>query len=300
MIYIILAIICFSMLTLSLKISGVRGADNNHVVLGNYVTAFVVSLITSIANGYFEIFAHLNELEVSTVFTEKTLAGTAFLVLATGIVSGFSFPINLLNIKDSIKANGSAITSFFKQISTLGGLLVAIAFMGERPGALQLVGIVLMAAAIFLMVSDFKHLEITNPIFLLIIFISGTIMETGNKLISKYAITGYNTAYLTVLFGVALIFILVHILKTEGGKLKSFSGKDIFYGVLLGLSNLGNNFFKIKALEVMPASVVIPAVAVGALIITSLVGILFFKEKANKLYVLALVLAVASIIMLNM
>ncbi|MDO5829234.1 MAG: hypothetical protein Q4Q25_03685, partial [Methanocorpusculum sp.] len=78
-----------------------------------------------------------------------------------------------------------------------------------------------------------------------------------------------------------------------------FSGKDIFYGVLLGLSNLGNNFFKIKALEVLPASVVIPAVAVGALIITSLAGILFFKEKANRLYVLALVLAVVSIIMLN-
>ena len=135
---------------------------------------------------------------------------------------------------------------------------------------------------------------------LLLIFISGTIMETGNKLISKYAITGYNTAYLTVLFGVALVFILIHNYRTEGGKFKAFTGKDIFYGMLLGLSNLGNNFFKIKALEVMPASIVIPAVAAGALIITSLVGILFFKEKANKLYVLALVLAVISIIMLNM
>ncbi|MBQ0145845.1 MAG: EamA family transporter [Lachnospiraceae bacterium] len=299
MIYVFLAIICFSMLTLSLKISGVRGANNNHVVLGNYVTAFVVSLIVSLSNGYFEVFSHLNELDVSVVFSEKSLAGTAFLVLATGLVSGFSFPINLLNIKDSISANGSAITSFFKQISTLGGLLVAIAFMGERPGMIQAAGIVLMAVAIFLMVSDFKQLEINNAVLLLIIFISGTIMETGNKLISKYAITGYNTVYLTVLFGVALVFILIHILRTEGGKITAFSGKDIFYGVLLGLSNLGNNFFKIKALEVLPASVVIPAVAVGALIITSLAGILFFKEKANRLYVLALVLAVVSIIMLN-
>ncbi|MDO5829233.1 MAG: hypothetical protein Q4Q25_03680, partial [Methanocorpusculum sp.] len=199
------------MLTLSLKISGVRGANNNHVVLGNYVTAFVVSLIVSLSNGYFEVFSHLNELDVSVVFSEKSLSGTAFLVLATGLVSGFSFPINLLNIKDSISANGSAITSFFKQISTLGGLLVAIAFMGERPGMIQAAGIVLMAVAIFLMVSDFKQLEINNAVLLLIIFISGTIMETGNKLISKYAITGYNTVYLTVLFGVALVFILIHI-----------------------------------------------------------------------------------------
>ena len=300
MIYIILSIICFSMLTLSLKISGVRGANNDHVVLINYVTAFIVSLIISISNGYFEVFSHMGELEISTVFTEKTLAGTGFLILIVGMVSGFSFPFNLLKIKDSISANGSAITSFFKQISTLGGLMVAIVFMGERPGIIQVIGIILMATAIFLMVSDFKHLEIKDGILLLLIFISGTIMETGNKLISKYAITGYNTAYLTVLFGIALIFILIHIYKVENGKLKAFSVKDIFYGALLGLSNLGNNFFKIKALEVMPASVVIPVVAGGALIITSLVGILFFKEKANKLYVLALVLAVASLFLLNM
>lgn len=288
------------MLTLSLKISGVRGADNNHVVLGNYVTAFIVSLIISLSNGYFEVFGYLNELDISTVFTEKTLAGTAFLILAVGMVSGISFPVNLLKIKDSIKANGSAITSFFKQMSTLGGLLVAIIFMGERPGTIQILGIIVMVVAIFLMVSDFKHLEITNGILLLFIFISGTLMETGNKLISKYAISGYNTAYLTVLFGIALVFILIHNYKAEGGQLKAFSGKDIFYGVLLGLSNLGNNFFKIKALEVMPASVVIPVVAGGALIITSLAGILFFKEKANKLYVVALILAVGSLFMLNM
>ena len=300
MIYIALSIICFSMLTLSLKISGVRGADNNHVVLLNYVTAFAVSLIISISNGYFGIFSYIAELDISNLFTEKTLAGTAFLVLIVGMVSGFSFPFNLLKIKDSINANGSAITSFFKQISTLGGLLVAIVFMGERPGIIQVTGIILMATAIFLMISDFKHLEIKDGLILFLIFISGTIMETGNKLISKYAITGYNTAYLTVLFGIALVFILIHIYRVEGGKLRAFSVKDIFYGVLLGLSNLGNNFFKIKALEVLPASVVIPVVAGGALIITSMVGILFFKEKANKLYILALVLAVASMFLLNM
>lgn len=300
MIYVILSIICFSMLTLSLKISGVRGANNDHVVLGNYVTAFTVSLIVSIASRYFDVFRHLNELDISTVFTEKTLAGTALLVLATGLVSGFSFPVNLLNIKDSISANGSAITSFFKQISTLGGLLVAIIFMGERPGVIQIMGMIIMVAAIILMVCDFKQLEINNAAFLLIIFVSGTLMETGNKLISKYAVTGYNTIYLTVLFGVALIFILIHILRKENGKLKAFSGKDIFYGVLLGLSNLGNNFFKIKALEVLPASFVIPAVMAGALIITSLAGVLFFKEKANRLYVIALAMAILSIVMLNM
>ncbi len=288
------------MLTLSLKISGVRGADNNHVVLLNYVTAFAVSLIISISNGYFGIFSYIGEVDISNLFTEKTLAGTAFLVLVVGMVSGFSFPFNLLKIKDSIHANGSAVTSFFKQISTLGGLLVAIVFMGERPGIIQVTGIILMATAIFLMISDFKHLEIKDGLILFLIFISGTIMETGNKLISKYAVTGYNTAYLTVLFGIALVFILIHICRVESGKLKAFSIKDIFYGVLLGLSNLGNNFFKIKALEVLPASVVIPVVAGGALIITSLVGILFFKEKANKLYIFALVLAVASMFLLNM
>ena len=289
-----------SMLILSIKIAGIRGANNNHVVLWNYITAFVLTMGMNIVGGRLEIFSELTALNLSEVFVEKTLPVTAFLVLATGFVSGISFPVNLIEIKDSTVTNGSAITAFFKQMSTIGGLLIAIVFMNERPSAMQWAGVALITVAIVLMVMDFKSLKIEKGLLLALIFISGSLMETGNKVISKYTVDGYSTLYLSMIFLVAMIFIIIYLVFKEGKALMHFSVKDIFYGAVLGLSNVGNNFFKIKAMNILPATVVIPIVAAGSLIVTNLVGIIFFKERANKLYGLAVAIAVVSIFLLNM
>jgi len=299
MIYVIMSTICMSMLILSLKIAGHRKVNGIHVALWNYVIAFAVTFIISLTSGSLSVFAQLCDLDTSILFTEKTLAGTAFILLVMGFISGISFPSNLVIMKNSIASNGSAITSFFKQMSTLGGLLVAIIFMGERPGFTQWVGIGLMTVAIALMVCDFKSLKIENGLALALIFVTGTLMEVGNKVISNYTVPGYSNMYLAIVFGVALIFIVVFIAITEGRNYRFTGWKELFYGALLGFSNIGNNFFKIKALTVLPAAVVIPIVAAGALIITNLVSILVFREKENKLYGVAVVVAIISIFLLN-
>jgi len=300
MIYVVLSTICMSMLILSLKIAGHRDVNGTHVALWNYVIAFGVTFIISLSGGSLSVFGELGALDISTLFTEQTLAGTAFILLVMGFISGISFPSNIVIMKNSIAVNGSAITSFFKQMSTLGGLLAAIIFMGERPGMTQWVGIGLMTVAIALMVCDFKSLRIENAAALVFIFVSGTFMEVGNKVISNYTVPGYSNMYLAIVFGAALIFMIVFIAITEGRNYRFTGWKELFYGTLLGLSNIGNNFFKIKALTVLPAAVVIPIVAAGALITTNLVSILVFREKANKLYGIAVVIAIVSIFLLNM
>lgn len=300
MIYVILSVICMSMLILSVKIAGIRGANNNHVVLWNYVIAFAFTMVFNITGDKLSVLKELAVLDLNDVFVEKSLPVTAFLVLATGFVSGISFPTNLIEVKDSTAINGSGISAFFKQMSTIGGLLIAVAFMGEKPGAIQWLGIALMTVAIVLMVYDFKSLKIEKGILLILIFVTGSIMETGNKVISKYTLDGYSTIYLSTIFFVALIYLIIYVAIKEKGQFKGFTKQDIFYGAVLGLSNVGNNFFKIKAMNVLPAAIVIPIVAAGSLIITNLVSIVFFKEKANKLYGLAVVIAVISIFLLNM
>lgn len=299
MLYVVLSVICMSMLILSVKIAGIRGANNNHVVLWNYIIAFAVTMIVNIAGGKLAVLKELGSLNMRDVFTEKNLAVTAFLVLVTGFVSGISFPTNLIEIKDSTAVNGSGISAFFKQMSTIGGLLIAVAFMGERPSSIQWLGIALMTVAIVMMVYDFKSLKIEKGILLILIFVTGSIMETGNKVISKYTIDGYSMIYLSMIFFVATIYIIIY-MSIKEKDFKGFSKLDIFYGAILGMSNLGNNFCKIKALNVLPAAVVIPIVAAGSLILTNLVSIIFFKEKANKLYGAAVVIAVISIFLLNM
>lgn len=299
MIYMILSVICMSMLILSIKIAGIRGANTSHVAFLNYVVALIITICMNLAGNKFAIFSELGSLDVHTVFTEKTIASTAFIILVMGIISGISFPTNLVEVKDSTSVNGSAITAFFKQMSTIGGLLIAIIFMGERPNGIQWVGMFLMVIAIGMMVIDFKSLKINNGLILILILITGALMETGNKVISRYTIEGYSMVYLSVIFFVGMIFMVIYLMVKEGKGGFRFSWKDLIYGSILGLSNIGNNFFKIQALNELSAAVVIPVVAAGSLIITNCVGIFFFKEKANKLYGIAVIVAIVSIFLLN-
>lgn len=287
------------MLLLSLKISGMRKANNKHVIIVNYIIAAIASIVISTMNKSITVFTQLPSVDFSSLLTAKNLAGTALIVLIMGMICGFAFPLNLFEMNTSIPINGSAITSFFKQMSTVGGLLVAIVLMGERPSTVQWIGMLLMIGAIVLMVCDFKSLKIENGLILLLIFLTGTVMETGNKVISKYCLVGYSNLYLGVLFTVALIYTIIRVKNEDGSAFGGFTWKDVFYGAILGLSNLGNNFFKIQALSVLPAAVVIPCVAAGALILTNLVCIVFFKEKANKTYFIAIGLAVISMFLLN-
>lgn len=299
MIYMILSVICMSMLILSIKIAGIRGANTSHVAFLNYVVALIITICMNLAGNKLAIFRELGSLNLNTVFTEKSIAATAFIVLVMGIISGISFPANLVEVKDSTSVNGSAITAFFKQMSTIGGLLVAIIFMGERPNNIQWIGMFLMVVAIGMMVIDFKSLKINNGLILILILITGTLMETGNKVISRYTVEGYSMVYLSVIFLVGMFFMIIYLVLKEGKGCFHFSGKDLIYGSILGLSNIGNNFFKIQALNELSAAVVIPVVAAGSLIITNFAGIFLFKEKANKLYGVAVIVAIVSIFLLN-
>jgi len=299
MLYVFLSTLGMSMLILSLKIANYKHVNGNHVGFWNYVVAFVADLIVSIIGGSFVIFKELGKADLISAFSEPSLAGTALIILVFGFISGNSFPSSVVSMKVSIAANGSAITSFFKQMSILGGLLVAIVFMGERPSVLQWIGIGLMIIAIVLMVCDFKNLRITNVGIIVVVFITATVMEITNKIISKYTVPGYATLYLTITFGIAIIFMAIVILKTEGRDARITGWEEIFYGAIMGFSNIGSNYFKIKALTVLPSAIVMPCVAAGALIITNLVSILIFKEKANKLYGVAVIIAIISIFLLN-
>ena len=299
MLYVFLTIICLTSLVMILKISGIRKADNDRVILMNYVTAFAVSLISSALNGYLPAMKELAHADISAIFTVKDLATTALLAVILGVFSGIAFPMNLFYMSDSIPLNGSALTAFFKQMSTLGGLLVAVAFLGERPGPIKWVGIVLMLVSIILMVSDFGKLEIQKGSLLLLIFASGTIMETDNKLFSKYAMDGYSTLFLTVVFGIAIIYTVIRLKTVRGFVFSGIGLKEVFYGILLGTANLLHNYFKIRAFSILPAAIVIPVVAAGSLILTNIIGIVFFKEKANKAYFAAVVLAIVSLFLLN-
>jgi uncharacterized membrane protein len=63
-----------------------------------------------------------------------------------------------------------------------------------------------------------------------------------------------------------------------------FELKNILWGVILGVPNFFSLLFMLKALSTpgLEASVVFPMVSMGVVVLSSIIGILLYKEKLTK------------------
>ena len=300
MIYLILSLVLACITYVVYKFVAIEGLNGNRVTVYNYIVAASLAIFFSILNKQINIFSYLRNIDISNILTEKSLFGTSLILLTAGPVLGIFFAINLIQTKDSIKKNGVGITSFFKQTGFIGGLFLAIIFLGERPTRIQWIGIVLILVSLYLMINDFRSLKIQYPAILFLLLISGAFVEADNKFFTKYAVTGYQMMFLAVAFVTSFCFSVILFYAKREYSLKAINNKtEIMYGLAIGASNLLQNYFKLRSLEELSAAVVIPTISAGTLILTTVMGFCFFKEKVDKGYVRAMVVAVVSIILLN-
>ncbi|MCX6185374.1 MAG: EamA family transporter, partial [Bacteroidetes bacterium] len=94
------------------------------------------------------------------------------------------------------------------------------------------------------------------------------------------------------------IFVLLY--DVNKNKLK-ITLKNVFWGFMLGIPNYFSMYFLLKTLSAFHSSsaIVFPVNNIGVLAASSLVSILFFKEKMNKFNWYGLSLSVISIILIS-
>jgi drug/metabolite transporter (DMT)-like permease len=77
-------------------------------------------------------------------------------------------------------------------------------------------------------------------------------------------------------------------------------GGDVLRGVLFGGGNMLTNISLLKALESLPGTVAFPLNNSGVIVLTALMGVLFWKEKPGRWGYGAIAAAVFSIILISM
>ncbi|MBO7082067.1 MAG: EamA family transporter [Neisseriaceae bacterium] len=79
---------------------------------------------------------------------------------------------------------------------------------------------------------------------------------------------------------------------------QKIKGQDILLGSLLGSLNFGNIYFYLHAHRSFAHSptIVFTAMNLGVIVLATIMGVLFFHEKINKINILGLILAIAAII----
>lgn len=283
LLFIFLSISCSLTIAQILKLAENRKLNILKILVINYLSGFLISLLNSrefsmSASAYPEI--------------DKWMIG---LMILLGIV----FIANMVFYSKSIDRVGMGVSIAAMRMSLVFPIAASLFVFGETIGSLKYVGIILALVSLLLMVPRIRTRSISGlsdawlPV---LIFLMTGFADTGLKIYEQL----FSTQISEDLF-VSGIFFISFVIGT-GILIKrdkiSFSFKEIGYGVVTGVVNLYSSIFLIYALKLMPGSIVFPLVNVSLVVLGTLIGVWFWKDKPSLKQWSGLMVAIISIFLL--
>ena len=277
MLFLILAIMGGSMLAVMMRLSEGRVRSKTSMLAVNYITCMLL------CGAYMK-------------FDLALSAEKSGLTLGLGAITGVFYVAALLFMQVNIRQNGVILPSVF---SRLGGLMVpliiAICFFGEKPTLLQVIGAVLAALSIVAITSGGGKSTVTSIISLFLVFLSDGLATSMSTVYEKLGSAELTTQFLFYTFGTALLICLVLILKNK----ESFGWKEVLFGLGIGIPNFYASRCLLQALQSIPAVIAYPTRGVASLLLITLVGVVFFRERLQKRQWAAMAAILVSVVLLN-
>lgn len=285
----LICILCNVLLAIIFKYFALYKVDNINAIIVNYL---VCVLFSSILFG---------ELSIPLDFFDRpwwpfsVLLGCIFIV-------GF----NIMAL--SFQKSGVALTVIIQKMSLIVPSAVAIAVYGEPLGWFKAIGILLALVAIVLVnVPSKKNPEQINIFHPLIIYPLLTFLLSGIiELFLFYVeveqlVVGDGIKFTATSFGIAAVIGLVF---TSMRYIKSgvhFGRKEFIGGIVLGLPNYLTIYLLVYLLSKgWQGSILFPINSIGILILTALVGFVFYKEHPDRMKIIGIGLGVTAIILLSL
>lgn len=282
MLFLALGILCNVILLLILKaferfgVPTLQGIVVNYFVAGTTALFFVGEPFT------------LGEVISADFFPISLLLGALF-------ISIFYF-ISLTAQKINI-----AVASVANKMSVVIPVIVAFLLYGDSISAFKIAGILLALASVYLTTRpDGEKTPGGNHWMLpLIVFIGSGIIDALVNYGSKRLIHSPKEAALFTGFGFYIagcigVLWLLYLIIIKKEKLLF---RSVIAGILLGIPNFFSIYFILKALScnVLESSQLYPVANVFIVILSSLGGILFFKERLNRMNYLGIALSILAI-----
>ncbi|HAH86650.1 MAG TPA: hypothetical protein DCL60_04695 [Armatimonadetes bacterium] len=133
-------------------------------------------------------------------------------------------------------------------------------------------------------------------LFLLIIsfLLTGLVLIT-NKALIAWGLEGQTDLYMLAFYGVPLILAA----STNAIYRQKSSRTDILVGLIMGAAGATGTLFLLLALAKMPGIVAFPIRNLGNVVLTGIVGIIFWKERLSKAQWMGGLLSLVAILLLN-
>ncbi|MFZ9586065.1 MAG: EamA family transporter [Crocinitomicaceae bacterium] len=258
--------------------------DTFQAIVVNYFVAFICGLL------FFPF--QLNALlEVDASWFGFTLSA-ATLFIGLFLIMGMS-----------AQRNGLSSTSVAVKMSMALSVLGMVIFYAEDVNAWKISGITLAIFGVIgmtLQANEQKN-ERSSGWMLLVLFLGSGMLDFLLNYIQHQVLTENETAFFTAYaFGLAgIIGMFIALILIAKRKL-TLAFRHIIAGVLLGIPNYFSIYFLMKAYDTLEwsNSSILAVINVCIVVIASLVGLLFFKEKWNRMKIIGFISSLISILFL--
>lgn len=277
MLYLLLAVLSSASISVLMRLFEGRVKNTMAMFAGNYALCSLLSL------------AYMGQAPLG--------AEGRNIALLLGVLSGVFFLAAFLLLQKSITVNGVALSSTFMKMGVLVPTLTAVVLFGEKLTGSKHAGFLLALAAIVLLKLE-KGEAGTGKHFVMLLglLLVGGTADVFAALFNRFGTQAYADMFLLLTFLTALALSGLGVLPQR----KTAAWKDLLYGALVGLPNYYSTRFLLKALGKLPAVTVYPVYSVSVLMLTTLMGVLLFKERLNARKLTAFALILAALLLLNL
>ncbi|MBO4418692.1 MAG: DMT family transporter [Oscillospiraceae bacterium] len=281
MLYLVLAILSSAAMAIVLKCFREQKGNRYGILLGNYLTCVVISVIMLPDKGLI-------------------LSGN-WITLICGIGGGIFFVLALVCMQSSIRVNGAGLSSAFARLGLIVALGLSILLFREQPTAMQFVGIGLAMAAIVVLRSDGTKQQRRRGGFglLLLTLCASGCADAMAKVFESYGSKAQDSLYFFWLFITAILLCgaLALVEKKKTGK--GFRPGEFAAGVLVGIPNYFSSYLLLRSLQELRATVVYPTYSTATILLVMGLSALFFRERLTKRQWPGILLILAAIVLLN-
>ncbi len=276
--------VCFSSLIFVIfKLFDVYKIETLYAIITNYVVACIVGL-----------FFFTGEVNPAEIAQQPWFLGT--------LVLGFLFIVVFNLMAKTSQSVGVSVASVATKMSLVIPVIFGVVVYKEELGVLKIMGILLALAAVYFASIKERPLVIKKSALLLpiLVFLGSGIIDTSIKYVQEVHITEnefplFSATVFASAASVGIVFILIKSLQ----KPLKVNLKNILGGIALGVPNYFSIFYLLRALQnpTLNSASVFTINNVAIVMLSTLLGILLFKEQISFKNWGGIALAVISIIL---
>lgn len=275
--YLLLAIFCSAMISITMRLSSGKVKGHFSMLAANYLVCGILGAVYA---------------DFSLLTTQTDGIG---LTLGLALANGAMLLGGLILLQVSTRKNGVVLSSLFMKLGLLVPFAASILFFHEMPTWLQVAGFCLAVGAIvvFNLKKDSANNRFGMSLILLLLLNGG--VDTAIKTFEELGPAALSDHFLCLSFSVAFVLCMGLVLA----KRERPDGSALLYGAVIGIVNFFSSKFVLGALTQIPAVVLFPTYSVATMLVVTLCGVVFFKERLTARQWLAFAGVIGALVMLN-